>query len=644
MNLFANSIPKDKPSDIVAWAETSGLKVDGKSFDSKISPQILEPLRAMMNPRVRVGTLVKPVQAGGSTAGEILLAFWAAFFYGQIQYNWPNQGAAEHRWKTRIVKLLLSVHDLHWAGGRFDETICQANFVNSTIIMQGVVAKGALDSDTIPFQINEEIHLWDPGLLEKASRRQTRVWDKKQFNISNAGMVGDQLEAAYEAGSMDVWENLCPGCGKYHIMRFRWDDKNPELGGLRFDTSAGRQENGKYNLQKIKPTIRYQMPCGFIVRDTPEERRKLTGRYRSTNPGAIEEIKSWTYEAVSVLEIDWFDLVCEWLKAVRALKTGDGEPLKKFVQERECKFYSPQSVPYSGATIYNTSLKKNRNGMGDKKLYRAAKFDWQKGYKHKGELQHYWGVIVDVDIDANSQLVWEGMVESDSELIAEIDAHEVPRCNVWIDCTGTNKKSILQLCYQNGMNAIDLGISRQTLFLHPDGVRRFYSAGKPIYKELNTPPVFEPIVRRNKKTGEREEFQNPEEPTVVSLNKAGLLANYFFIRNMKAAVLASNPKATAADYISLEIPDDVSEDFKQQNESWQVVPGHRGSAKDDSVDGFKPRSNNDHLLMCMAYHCFELEWKLHPNYELSLLGARLAALGIPQQENKQPTQKKVTLE
>jgi hypothetical protein len=36
----------------------------------------------------------------------------------------------------------------------------------------------------------------------------------------------------------------------------------------------------------------------------------------------------------------------------------------------------------------------------------------------------------------------------------------------------------------------------------------------------------------------------------------------------------------------------------------------------------------------MAYHCFELEWKLHPNYELSLLGARLAALGIPQQENK----------
>jgi Phage terminase large subunit (GpA) len=633
MNLFSNALPKDKPEDIVAWSTTCGIKVDGHSFDPDRMPQLIEPLRAMTNPQVRGGTLVKPVQTGGSTIGEILLAFWAAFYYGQIQYNWPDEGAAKRRWETRVRNMLLSVHDLVWAGGRFDETICQANFVNSMILMQGVVAKGALDSETIPFQLNEEVHLWAPGLLDKARRRQSLIWNKKFMDISNAGCVGDQLEAAYEEGSMEVWENFCPGCGKYHVMQFRFDEKHPELGGLRFDTSAGRQENGKYNLAKVLPTIRYQMPCGFIVRDDITERRRLVGRYRATNPGAAETRRSWNYEAVCIPEISWSDLVMEWLKAVRALKTGDGEPMKKFVQERECKFYSPQSIPYSSETIYNVTLKKNRDGMKDR-IYRAAKFDWQQGYKSKGELQHYWGVIVDVDINANSQLVWEGIVESDSELLAEIDAHEVPHCNVWIDCTGTHKKTILQLCYQNGFNALDLSLSRQTLFLHPDHVRRFYSVGRPIHRELNTPPVFQPTTRRNKKTNEREEIPNPEEPIVVSLNKAGLLANYFFIRNMKTAVLLANPKATVADYISLDIPADVSEAFKEQIESWQVVPGHRGSSKDESVDGFKPRSNNDHLLMCMAYHCFELEWKLHPNYELSLLGARLAALGIPQQENK----------
>ncbi len=650
-----HTIPKAAPADIVEFSRNCGVKVDGHAFNPDRIPQLLEPLRAMADPEVRIGTLVKPVQTGGSTVGEVVLAFWLSFYYGLVQMNWQDDLRAEERWHTRILDMLRSVKSLAWAGGRYDEKIGHAKFINSTLIVQGIRASGALDSETVPFQINEELHLWPRGDLSKARRRQTLVWLSKALDISNAGVVGDQLESAYEAGSMEVWESFCPGCGNpnfeanksYHAMHFRWDEKRPELGGLRFDPDAGRLPNGKYNMNKVVPTIRYQMPCGFIVRDTPTERRVVAaGRYRKTNEGALASRRSWNYEAVSVAEIKLPDVVEQWFDAIRDTKYGitirrsDGSeitPLQRFVQEVECRFWSPERhVPFSGETIYNPGLKKNRAGMKDR-LYRGAKFDWQKGYKAKGELQHYWGEIWDVDIDANSQLVWEGMVESEAELLAEIDAHEVPHCNVWIDCTGVHNKTILQFCYQNGFNAVDLALSRKTLFLHPDGTRKFFSPGRPIHKELGVPPVFDPIVKRNPKTGERSELPNPEEPIVVSLNKAGLLANYFLIRNMKAAVLLANPKATAADYISLDIPADVSEDFKQQIESWEVVPGHRGSTKDESVDGFRPRSRNDHLLMCAAYHCFELEWKLHPNYELSLLGARLTALGIPQPENKPTT-------
>jgi hypothetical protein len=627
MNLFDNSIPKNHPEDVIAWAETCGLKVDGHSFDSSRVPQLIEPLRAMVNPRVRVGTLVKPVQSGGSTVGEILLAFWAAFFYGQIQYNWRDQGMAEKRWDTRIRKMLLSVHDLVWAGGRYDELICMAKFVNSTIFVQGTRADGALDSETIPFQINEELHLWEPGLLDKARRRQTLVWNSKALDISNAGVVGDQLEAAYEEGSMEIWEVLCPGCGKHHVMQFRFNEKNPELGGLRFDTSAGRVDGGKYNLNKIVPTIRYQMPCGFIVRDDARERRALVGRYRATNAGAIESRRSWNYDAVSVPEIKWPELTFEWLKAIRAKKTGDIEPLKKFVQERECQFWNPSThIPFSGATLYNVNLK-NRDAMPGA-VYRGAKFDWQAGYKAKGELEHYWGVIVDVDINANSQLIWEGKCQSDAELLAELDAHKVPRKNAWIDSTGVQKKRHLQFCYQNGLNAISLDQSRQQGFLHADKVRRFYSEGKPIYKELNTVPLFDLSFERDGKGGVIEK-NHPDEPMVVELHKAGLLAFYFFIRNMKATVLKENPKATENDYIRIDIPADVSDDFKAMMESWEMIPGHKGAAKDESVDGFKPRSRFDHQLMNMAYHSFDLEWNLRPDTGLSLIGERLAALGLP---------------
>jgi hypothetical protein len=627
VNLFENSIPKDKPEDVIKWAENCGIKVDGHSFDSSRVPQLLEPLRAMVNPRVRVGTLVKPVQSGGSTVGELILAFWASFYYGLIQYNWRDEGMAEKRWDTRISKMLLSVRDLVWAGGRYDETICQAKFVNSTIFVQGTKADGALDSETVPFQINEEVHLWDAGLLDKARRRQTLVWNSKALDISNAGVVGDQLEAAFEEGSMEIWETLCPGCKNHHVMRFRWDDKKPELGGLRFDTAAGRVDGGKYNLNKIVPTIRYQMPCGFIVNDSPSERRALTGRYRATNEGAPESRRSWNYDAVSVPEIKWPELVFEWLKAIRARKSGDIEPLKKFVQERECQFWNPTiHIPFSGATLYNVSLK-DRKAM-PASVYRGAKADWQAGYKAKGELEHYWLVIADVDIDANSQLIWEGKCHSDAELIAELDAHNVPHKNAWIDSTGVQKKRHLQFCYQNGLNALSLDQSRQQGFLHADKVRRFYSEGKPIYKELNTIPIHEP-QRGQDARGNMVELPHPDEPMVVELHKAGLLAFYFFIRNMKANVLRENPKATEADYIRIDIPDDVSDDFKAMMESWEMIPGHKGSSKDESVDGFKPRSRFDHQLMNMAYHCFDLEWNIHPESNLSLVGERLAKLGLP---------------
>jgi hypothetical protein len=311
--------------------------------------------------------------------------------------------------------------------------------------------------------------------------------------------------------------------------------------------------------------------------------------------------------------------------ALRALKAGDARPWFQYITQRECRFFGEDSIPYSGQTIYNTALRKNREGLVGR-AYRSATADWQQGYKAKGELQHYWLLIEDVMPSCDSQIVFEGMVESDSELLAELDAHQVPRSATWIDCS-KNTKAILQLCYQNGMNAINLQLSRVGSFLHEDGVRRFYSKGKPIHLELNTPPVFDPLTRRDRKTGKVVTLPNPEEPMVVSLNKAGTLSNHFFIRNMRANVLAQNPQATPDQYISVEIPSDVSGQFKKQNESWEYLPGHRPKNQDDGVEGFKQRSRNDHLLMCRAYSDFLKEW-------LGLLGERLAALGIAPDKSK----------
>ncbi|MDE2102235.1 MAG: phage terminase large subunit family protein [Patescibacteria group bacterium] len=628
MNYFRDSIPKDRPDDVVAWAESSGIRVDGKSFDSKISPQIIPVLRAMANPRVRGGTLVKPVQSGGSTVGEILICFWAAFFHGQIQCNWPDQGAAEHRWKTRIVKLLLSVHDLIWAGGRYDETICQANFVNSMIIAQGVQAKGALDSDTIPFQVNEEVHLWEKGLLEKARRRQTRVWDKKFLDISNAGIEGDQLHRAYEAGSMEVWENFCPGCGKWHVMRFRWDPKKPELGGLRFDTDAGRLPNGKYNFNKIIPTIRYQMPCGFIVRNNPAERRALIGRYRATNDGAIEELRSWTYEAVSVIEIDWLDLVREWLTAIRAKKSGDIEPLKKFVQERECHFWNPEtSVPFHGQILVNNSLLKSREGM-KYKIARFWAFDRQKGYKARGETPHFWLVIRDMDENANSLLVWEGMLQTEADVLAKLKEYD---CKLMSGCGDAtwDRDNMLAFAHRSEFNAVTGSNQREYFSVkQADGstVKRVWSKPEPLWRMMNMPaPKYNYHNDFNQLIKVVESVPDNREPRHWSYHKLGILKLLFFLR--------SHRQIAGENGIKWEVPGDVSEDYHHQLESWDVVVERQGKTN-QVVEQFRQIALADHMLMCEAYIAMLMAMSGVLGRRLAMLGIQDTTLGADSQSNE----------
>jgi hypothetical protein len=612
MNILSNAVPDAPPSDIIGWAE-SALKVDGHSFIAARTPQLIEPIRAMADPGVRIGTLIKPVQVGGSTAGEVVCNYWAAFGSGLIQYNWQDDQAAEKRWHERIFPSLESNRDIKRTGHRFEELICAARYVNATVRVQGVFMESALDSDTVPLQINEEVHLWKPGFLGKARRRQTQVWNAKAFDISNASNAGDQLQSSYEDGTMEEWEVLCPKCSQFHAMHFRFNVNKPELGGLRWSSDGCKMENGRFNYNKLEQTIRYQMPCGHEIKDIASERRTMLGRYsQPQNEGAHISHRSWNFEAVSCDAIRWLSLIQEWHSSIRALKTGDNEPMRRFVTERECKFYSEESIPFKGSIIVNTAIKKDRDGLTG----RAARLwaaDWQQGYKAKGQLTHYWLVIEDVMENMNSQIVFEGMVATDSELITTLDAFDCPRSAGIVDAS-KNQKQILSFCYREGLNAVTGIQSHKGSFRHKDGVHRFYSEEKTVHNELNMPPRFDYIGTRDGMV------PAAAEPIIIAYNKAGLLANHFFIRDLKANVLKNNPNAKPNEYFERTIPGDVSEDFKQQNESWERVV-NKQSKTNDEVEGFRKVRSDDHLFMCLCYLDLLKE-------QSGLLGDQLARMGI----------------
>lgn len=611
-----HAIPKSPPVDIIKWAVDSDIKIDGKSFIPTRIPQLLEPMQAMIDPKIRIGTFCKPVQSGGSSVGEIVSAFWLSFYHGLLQENWQNDLKAKERWQTRILRMLRSCPDLKWAGGIYDEKICSARFINSMLIVQGVAADGALDSETVPLMINEEVHLWPAGTLDKARRRQTLVWNPKALDISNASNEGDQMHAAYESGTMKVWEVLCPGCKQYHEMQFRFDEKRSDLGGLRFDTDAGRSAGGKYNFSKLAPTIRYQMPCGFVVHDTPAERRALVGRYRQTNDGALESHASWTYEGVSVTEIRWLDLVEEWLKACRAKNAGDLAPLEKFVKERECRFWGERSIPFSGMVVVNNSLKQSREGLPG----RIARFwfaDKQRGYKAKGELRHYWLVIRDVMSNCDSQLVYEGMVQTDNDLIARLGEHECILQAGAVDCTW-DRDNVLEFCYRSGCNAQTTS-AQDRLFFHPlEKIYRNYSPPDALCKQLKVPPKYPYVLVGS------DYKPNPQESLHWSVHRIAHIKLLYFLRGHQETVKRNN----GIEFIKWEVPGDVSEEYKRQLESWEFTTKKKPGTN-QTIEICRQRFQDDHMLMCEAGIANLMSMAPHPDYpQLSILSVRLAQLGI----------------
>jgi hypothetical protein len=586
-------------------------------FDVSITPWLREPLQRVADSETRIITFVKPIQSGGSSVGEIALAWWGSYGRGIIQNNWPKDDRAKSRWAERILPVLEKCRTVKWTGERFDRISCQATFIGAVLKAQGVFIPDALDSDSVPYQVNEEIHSWKPGHLAKARGRQTAVWFSKALDISNAGTVGDQLEGEYKAGTQQIWEVRCPGCGKFHSMRTRWDDKEEDKGGLRYDSTGCKREDGSFDYNKLRGTIFYQMPCGFKVHDTPQERKALSisGRYSEPqNTGATGTHRSYNLEAVSVDYISWLKLIQEKHLALRALKHGDAEPWMRYITERECRFYSEDFRPYSGAIIINTALKKNRDGLKD----RAARLwaaDAQKGYRHKGELSHYWLVIRDVMDNGDSQLVYEGRVPTDLDLISLLDEHNCQRrCGV-LDVTWDTKR-LMEFCYRNGLNAV-MGSPRQEWFMHEDKVRRFYSPQKAIHVELNVPPRFNYSVLGGTWT------PNPDEPMLFHYNKAGLLSNLLFIRNHQSSVKASKPDAASWEYITHDVPGDVSEDYRLQNDAWERTGGLRGRSK-EQIEEWRQTRAADHMMLCEAYIAMLMEME-------GFIADRLTKLGDQKQ-------------
>lgn len=581
------AVPRSSPASVVEWAEAN-VKLVGsarsEAFRANITPWTKEPIECANNGTRRM-TFVKPIQCGGTATGEIAIMFWLAHWVsGDVQYNWPNDLYADSRWKKHIEKKLMACKQImdRAPSDRFSWTSGLVVFPHCNFMVQGVNTDRSMTGDTIRGQVNEELHdadNWIPGRLEQAYGRTSAVWNSVVFNISNAGHKGDQLHQSFLSGTQQQWEVKCPGCRQYHVMRTRWENTRPELGGLRYEL-GDRKEGQEPDYSKVESTVRYQMPCGFIVRDDVRARRELSlsGRYgEPKNKGAQSGWKSYTLEGVSVDYIGWVDLIRQKHLALRSRRLGDPLPWLNYMRERESQFIGTDDRMPESSPIVLSARKKDREGLKDRN-WRFAVLDYQTGRKDLNETPHFWGVVQDFDAKGNSLIVWEGKMESEGEVLDVLQRHDVrPVCTA-VDASWLGEdRYIYFFCLRRGFNCFKVHGQRigERLFTHSDGVKRAWSEPEPLWPHI---------------AGQQgpSKDDNDSEPEFWNVSQGGSMDSLAHRRARKD--------------LKYEIPSDVSEDFKQHFLPWRMEE-FKVPATGQSELRWKKASEKapDHLFMCACY-------------------------------------------
>ena len=594
----AKAIPDPPKGSVVDWArENVSLVGSARSevFDPDITPWTREPIECAAN-GCREMTFIKPVQSGGSTAGEIAICYWLATQKGgDIQYNWQNDEQAGDRWIKRVEKILkacgaVMVRFPVGPTGRHKWTKGIIVFPHCNLTMQGVNLARNVASDSIRFQVNEELHDaeggWAPGRLQQCRNRTTAFWNPVIFNISNGGHKGTELHQAFERGTQQHWEVKCPKCGLFHAMRTRWEEKTGHLGGLRYNADGCRLPDGTYDYPKLAPTVRFQMPCGWEFPDDLSIRKKLSlsGGYSSPrNPGAVLTEKSFTLEAVSVDYIPFLTLIQEKHRALRAMKLGDPKPYWDYLRERECQFIDPEDRPMV-AHIVKSKVTKLGQGL-EKRMERYGALDRQQGSMEKGEVPHWWGLIQDIEELPGGKLhiltVWEGKLMTDDDAAAVMARHEVDPAKVVCD-SGDDTVHVYQFCLLHGFNAIKE--SGEDRFAHTvvmgDTKRTTYH----IYSK--------PTLLCDAARAPRSAADMNDEPRYW-------LCSHIGIRDRLAWLRASSD-------VTYEIPSDVSEDFTKHFNAETRQEFKRPKTGEISHEWVQHSRRND-LFVCACYIAMLME-------------------------------------
>jgi hypothetical protein len=450
-------------------------------FNVNLSKYLIEPFRALRDPKIRQVVILKAVQTGGSLLADIWLPFIIEHAPGDALWLMQDDDFCVKFLAERFMPLLRNAPTLQpWieAAGRFGIKKDQLLFPHMSVTMGGLNS-GNVQSLSKQYVIIDECwQAGNDGMIRQAKARTTAFpYTKKILLISQAGVEGDDLDLEWKQSDMREWNWQCPSCLKYQEFAMSLKREDGTYAGMKWDTNETTRPNGRWNYPAAGKTARLEcFHCGHNVEDTPANRRRIddTHRYGATNTGADDTIAGFHWPAIANVDISFASIVVEYLQAKeQADEQGYTLPLQEFTQKKLARPWRLGGQD-EWSPIETESYDVNADWPDEK--YRFLIADCQKDLK-----KFYVGVYACSLAGEDRELARETALSFD-DVRAIQERWKVKDQRVFLD-VGYQMTRVLRECVQRGhKGAMVIGGRKRVLWLCWTGLK---GSGQETFSHIN---------------------------------------------------------------------------------------------------------------------------------------------------------------
>jgi phage terminase large subunit GpA-like protein len=438
--------------DPITWAERYFYFDSSSTYQGRWkldrAPFLRDIMLSFADPTCRSGVCRCSAQSS-KTQTAMILALWSVCEDpGPFLWCLPTMHDARDFSQTRLQESMNACEPVQGlkSNDPFDISVLKMEFLTAPLMLTGTGSGSRVSSKPIKYLFIDEEKDMKPGSVARLLKRVRSKWDSKIWRMSTPKNEDDTIDLAFKNGDQRHWHVECPVCREANPLD--WDFMRYDAAGL------------------YVKRVWYSCPnpaCDHVWLDTSADRMRMNqaGQWIRHNPDADPGDRSWTWNAILPIWVNWREIVAEWIAACAAYEIGDKAPLKIFWNETACRPGSHRNTktekePIRLSSTYSVKDYGVKGIRIEEEHVRFATIDRGKG--------HWWLLVRAWRRDASSKLLFYEQIGTYERLQAMLGQYEVLSHLTFYDA-GYEKTEVLKECCEHGWIAVH-GLPNVDSFVH----------------------------------------------------------------------------------------------------------------------------------------------------------------------------------